>query len=136
MTIKKKRTFVSTLVALFATTAMTASAFAASFYFDLQAGEDDYSGLAIKRNYLSYATADVERGNFNDNNRLYLRVCENERASDGVYYFATETKWVNAKYYGLQLDYYDGEDVYGDDYRLRGYQAANQSVWASGTWNP
>lgn len=136
MTIKKKRTFASVLVALCATTAMTATAFAASFRFSLQSGTDEYSAAATKWNYLSYATVNVNDGNFNDDDRLYLRVCENEQASDGVYYFATETKWVNNTYPGLKLNYYENEDEFLGEYRLRGYQAAYQSVWASGTWNP
>ena len=136
MTIKKKRTLASTLVALFAATAMTATAFAATFDFSLYYGGDEYSEVATKWNSLSYATVNVEDGNFWDSDRLYLRVCENKQASDGVYNFATETKWVNNTYSGLELKYYTGENVYRGEYRLRGYQAAEQSINANGTWTP
>lgn len=141
MTIKKKRTLASVLVALCATTAMavTASANTGNFEFWLAAHSDDYSAPADKSDYLQYALVNVNEGNFlsNGEDRLYLRICENVQASDGVYYFATETKWVNAVYKNLRLDYTEATGVYGDPYVLRGYQAGDVgALHVKGTFIP
>lgn len=139
MTIKKKRTVVSTLLAAFATMAMSATAFAANdlaFNFDLVSGGDDYTTAAKKYSSARYASVNVEDGNFVNSDRLYLRVCRDEQASDGVYYFATETKWVNSAPYSFTLNYYTGEGETLKKYRLRGYQDGPLSVRANGTWQP
>ncbi len=141
MTIKKKRTVVSVLMALFATTTMavTASANTGSFEFWLNAHKDDYSSPVMKSDSLQWALVDVTDGNFlsNGNDRLYLRVCENVQASDGVYYFATETKWVNSTYDNLKLNYTEATGVNGEFYRLRGYQAAEEDgLHVKGTFIP
>lgn len=138
MTIKKKRTVVSALVALFATTAMavTASAYTYSFSFKLDSAYQQYTVACEKLNTRDYASVEVDSGNFIDSDRLYLRVCENYKADDYIYEFATETKWVNGPY-DLDLDYYSGHGDKGTKYRLRGYQDGTVgALTAKGTWQP
>lgn len=138
MTIKKKRTVVSALAAAFASAAMaiTASAYTYGFSFSLGVSDQEYTAACTKNNTLSYASVAVTGGNFINSDRLYLRVCENYKADDYIYDFATETKWVNATY-DFTLKYYSGQGVKGTRYRLRGYQDGEVgSLKASGTWQP
>lgn len=138
MTVKKKRTVVSALVALFAATAMavTASAYTYGFNFKLDSAYQQYTVACTKLNTRSYASVDVDDGNFIDSDRLYVRVCENYKADDYIYEFATETKWVNGPY-DFDLNYYSGQGNKGTKYRLRGYQDGEiGALNANGTWQP
>lgn len=138
MTLKKKRTVVSALVAVFATAAMavTAAAYTYDFNFDLDIAYQEYTDPCRKTNSLSYASVDVESDGFDSTDRLYLRVCENYKADDYIYEFATETKWVNGSY-DFTLNYYSGQGVYGRYYRLRGYNDGQiDDLEVQGTWQP
>ncbi len=138
MTINKKRTVVSILTAALATMAMavTASAYTYGFSFSLDSAYQQYTTACQKTNTRSYASVMVDDGNFINSDRLYLRVCENYKADDYIYEFATETKWVNGPY-DFDLTYYSGQGVKGTKYRLRGYQDGEVgALSAKGTWQP
>ncbi len=142
MTVKKKRTLASIITAAIATmslTVVTASAATATFHFyNLDVGDDQYTAAVEKTNSLQYATISVDGGNFVNSDQLFFRVCENKMASDGVYYFATETKQVNGPY-TFSLDYTEAPGVYSDEYRLRGYLSVHSvydALDAWGTWTP
>lgn len=138
MTIKRKRTVVSVVMAVFATAAMaiTASAYAYGFEFNLDISYQEYTVGCQKTNSLRYASVDVDSGNFDNSDRLYLRVCENYKADDYIYEFASETKWVNAPY-DFTLNYYSGHGSYGTKYRLRGYSDGEiDDLQAEGSWMP
>ncbi len=141
MTVKKKRTLASIITAAIATmslTVVTASAETTFNFYHLNIGDDQYTAAVEKTNSLQYATISVDGGSFVNSDRLFFRVCENEMAGDGVYYFATETKQVNGPY-NFSLDYTEAPGVYGDYYRLRGYLGVHSELNALdawGTWTP
>lgn len=134
MTIKKKKTLSSIVVAAFAATALavTASAASGSFsFYKLSPGEDDYSSRVLKSTASQTATVNVTDGDFVNSDRLYLRVVD--AAKD----FATETKWVNTLT-TVSLRYTEQTGTSGRYYYLRGFQgeSATYSVTARGTWTP
>lgn len=141
MTIKMKRTITSAFIAVFATAAMAITASAANTYkygfsFDLDISHQQYTGACQKNNSLSYASVDVVDGQFDASDRAYFRVCENYKADDYIYDFATETKWINGPY-DFTLNYYSGHGTYWKYYRLRGYNDGEMDDFeATGSWQP
>lgn len=135
MTVKKKRTLASIITTAIATASLTViTASAATFnFYHLDMGDDQYTGAVQKTNTLHYATVSVDGGNYVNSDRMYFRVCENEKAADGSYYFATETKQVNGPY-KFSLNYTEAPGIYGDYYRMRGYLSIHSELDALNTW--